>query len=124
MTLAAGTFFYLKTAPSLSKRGSEGQSALNYPLFRYVAICTFLLMAVETFADYALKAELGKTFKDKADIASFMGPFYGLSNVLMLAVQLLGVQSLLKVAGVAGLLAVTPWFCGISGAVLLTGDLQ
>jgi hypothetical protein len=120
MIFAAGTFSYLKTAPSISKRGSEAQSALNYPLFRYVAICTFLLMAVETFADYALKAELGKTFKDKSDIASFMGPFYGLSNVLMLAVQLLGVQSLLKVAGVAGLLAVTPWFCGVSGAVLLT----
>ena len=119
MIMAAITFFYLKTAPSIGKRGSEGQSALNYPLFRYVAICTFLLMAVETFADYALKAELGKTFKDKSDIASFMGPFYGLSNVLMLTVQLLGVQSMLKWAGVAGLLAVTPWFCGISGAVLL-----
>lgn len=120
MTMGAGTFFYLKSAPSLGKRGSEGQSALNYPLFRYVAICTFLLMAVETFADYALKSELGKTFTDKAEIASFMGPFYGLSNVLMLAAQLLGVQTLLKAAGVAGLLAVTPWFCGISSAVLLT----
>lgn len=119
MIMAATTFFYLKTAPSIGKRGNEGQSALNYPLFRYVALCTFLLMAVETFADYALKAELGKTFKDKSDIASFMGPFYGLSNVLMLTVQLLGVQSMLKWAGVAGLLAVTPWFCGISGAVLL-----
>jgi HEAT repeat protein len=119
MIMAATTFFYLKTAPSLGKHGSEGQSALNYPLFRYVALCTFLLMAVETFADYALKSELGKTFTDKSDIASFMGPFYGLSNVLMLTVQLLGVQSMLKWAGVAGLLAVTPWFCGISGAVLL-----
>jgi HEAT repeat protein len=119
MIMATTTFFYLRTAPSIGKRGSEGQSALNYPLFRYVAICTFLLMAVETFADYALKSELGKTFTDKEDIASFMGPFYGLSNVLMLTVQLLGVQSMLKWAGVAGLLAVTPWFCGISSAVLL-----
>lgn len=119
MTIAAGTFFYLKTAPSPTKRGSEGQSALNYPLFRYVAICTFLLMTVETFADYALKAELGKTFNEQADIASFMGPFYGLSNLLMLAMQLMGVQALLKVTGVAGLLAVTPWFCAVSGIALL-----
>ncbi|MEY3219282.1 MAG: hypothetical protein RIT27_639 [Pseudomonadota bacterium] len=119
MLMAASTFFYLKTAPSIGKRGSEGQSPLNYPLFRYVAICTFLLMAVETFADYALKSELGTNFTDKSDIASFMGPFYGLSNVLMVTVQLLGVQSMLKWAGVAGLLAVTPWFCGISGVALL-----
>jgi len=119
MVMAAMTFFYLKTAPSLSKRGSEGQSPLNYPLFRYVAICTFLLMAVETFADYALKSELGNNFTDKSDIASFMGPFYGLSNVLMVTVQLLGVHSMLKWAGVAGLLAVTPWFCGVGSVVLL-----
>ncbi|GEM_PF-2244899 len=121
--LASVCFFFLRPVPVPAKRSAKGQSPFNYPLFRYIALCTFLLMIVDTFADYALKSELSKTYQGAAAIGSFMGPFYGLSNVLMLIFQVAGTQTLLKLVGVAGLLSVIPWFCGISsvGLMLLPG---
>ena len=114
VTAGAFCFLYLPSIPVPAKRNAKGQSPFNYPLFRYVALCTFLLMIVDTFADYALKSELGQAYQDQAAIGSFMGPFYGLSNILMLVFQVAGTQTLLKLIGVAGLLSVIPWFCGIS----------
>ncbi len=116
---ASVCFFFLHPLPVPAKRNAKGQSPLNYPLFRYIALCTFLLMVVDTFADYALKSELSKTYQDQAAIGSFMGPFYGLSNVLMLVLQIAGTQSLLKWVGVAGLLSVIPVFCGLSSLALM-----
>jgi len=118
-SLGAACFWWLRTLPSAARRHAHGQSPLNYPLFRYVALATFLMMIVDTAADYALKSELSRVFDSKADIGAFMGPFYGLSNVLMLALQLAGTQTLLKLVGVAGMLAVIPWFCGLTSLGLL-----
>jgi len=117
--LGAACALLLRTVPSATRRYAHGQSPFNYPLFRYVALATFLMMIVDTAADYALKSELSQTFDTKAEIGAFMGPFYGLSNVLMLALQLAGTQTLLKLVGVAGMLAVIPWFCGLTSLGLL-----
>lgn len=119
LMVAAFCFLYLKALPTTLGRASAGQSPFNYPLFRYVAWCTLLLMIVDTMTDYALKVELNRTFTDKDDIGRFMGPFYGISNSLILSLQLFGVPSLLKWTGVASLLMVIPWFCGGVSSLLL-----
>ncbi len=120
LIVAAFCFLYIKALPTTMTRRNAGQSPFNYPLFRYVAWCTLFLMVVDTLVDYALKVELNNTFNDKDDIGRFMGPFYGISNFLILALQLLGVSTLLKWAGVASLLLVIPWFCGLSSLVLMS----
>ncbi len=112
-------FFFLHPMPTPARRNARGQSPFNYPLFRYIALCTFLLMIVDTFADYALKSELSKAYTDQAAIGSFMGPFYGLSNILMLVFQVAGTQMLLKWVGIAGLLSVIPVFCGFTSLGLM-----
>ncbi|MDM8546669.1 cyclic nucleotide-binding domain-containing protein [Candidatus Venteria ishoeyi] len=119
IALATLCLFFLKPLPVATRNYSKGQSPFNYPLFRYIALCTFLLMVVDILTDYALKVELAAMFTDKEDIGSFMGPFYGLSNILMLAAQIIGTQRLLHVFGVAGLLSVIPWFCMGSSVLLM-----
>ncbi|MCP4702269.1 MAG: cyclic nucleotide-binding domain-containing protein [Gammaproteobacteria bacterium] len=119
ISFAAFCLFFLPPLPVPAKKTAQAQSPFNYPLFRTVAICTFLLMLIDTFADYALKAELGATFSNKDDIGKFMGPFYGISNVLMLSLQVVGTQYLLKVAGILGLLTIIPWYCGISSISMI-----
>ena len=116
---AAAASYQLKPLPSPARRHSQGHSPFNYSLFRNIALCTFLMMLVDTFADYALKLELGRTFEnDKEEIGKFMGPFYGISSSLMLLFQGMGTQPLLKLFGVAGLISAIPWVCGITSVGL------
>jgi hypothetical protein len=110
---------WLKPLPVLVRKSAENHSPFNYPLFQIIALCTFFMMVVDTFADYALKAELGSRLGDKEAIGSFMGPFYGISNALMIFLQLAGAQTLLKYFGVAGLMVTIPLFAGLGGLALL-----
>lgn len=115
---AGGSGLYLHPVAAMPRRPNQGQSPYNYPLFQAIALCTFLLMLLDTFVDYTLKAELSRTYSDEAEIAQFMGPFYAVSNVLMLLVQLAGTQFLLKLFGVVGLLATVPLFTGVNSLIL------
>ncbi len=110
--------FMLRPLPSLSKKPKRGKSPLKYPLFKTLIISVFILMFIDTFADYALKSEVGSAFS-KDEIGRFMGPFYGIANALTLAVQLGVANHLLKYFGVALLLSILPGFCIISSAGLL-----
>ncbi|MCP4699634.1 MAG: cyclic nucleotide-binding domain-containing protein [Gammaproteobacteria bacterium] len=119
IVFAAFCFFYLHPVPNPNRKTAHTQSPFNYPLFRTIALTTFFLMVIETFSDYLLKLELAATFSDKEDIGMFMGPFYGIASVVMLSLQLVGTQYLLRFAGVVGLLTIIPWYCGISGLGLI-----
>ncbi|MBI5184607.1 MAG: HEAT repeat domain-containing protein [Nitrospinae bacterium] len=111
LTLVQGCLVYmLEPLPASSRKMKGGQSPMNYTLFKSLAVGVFLLFVVDTFADYALKAEVGAAYT-KEGIGKFMGPFYGLSSVLILAVQFGGTNHLIKYFGIAGLLAVLPGFC-------------
>jgi hypothetical protein len=92
---------------SASGKAKPARSPLSHPLFRQLAAGVGLLALVDTFADYALKAELAANF-DKAGIGRFMGPFYALASVLTLGVQLGGSDALLRLFGVSGLLGPMP----------------
>ncbi|MFH1723903.1 MAG: cyclic nucleotide-binding domain-containing protein [Elusimicrobiota bacterium] len=108
--LSAALVLGLKPLGVGAKKSKKGGSALKYPLFRNLAIGVLLLMVVDTFADYAIKSEVGAAFS-KEGIGTFMGPFYGISNALTLVVQFAGTNILLRSFGIAGLLAVVPGFC-------------
>ena len=118
-TMAQAVLVYqLHPLPASGKKTKGGQSPIKYPLFKNLAVGVFLLFMVDTFADYALKAEVGAAF-DKEGIASFMGPFYGMSSVLTLVVQLAGTNVLIKYCGIVGLLAILPGFCLLVNAGML-----
>lgn len=108
--IQGGLVYKLEPIPVSSRKLKGGQSPVKYPLFKSLAVGVFLLFVVDTFADYALKAEVGAAYT-KEGIGKFMGPFYGLSSVLILAVQFSGTNSLIKYFGIAGLLAILPGFC-------------
>lgn len=111
LTLVQGGLVYmLEPLPVSSRKMKGGQSPMNYILFKSLAVGVFLLFVVDTFADYSLKYEVGAAYT-KEGIGKFMGPFYGLSSVLILAVQFGGTNHLIKYFGIAGLLAVLPGFC-------------
>lgn len=104
-------------APPARGRAAGTRSPFSYPLFTQLAVAACLLMLVDTLSDYALKLELQASY-DKAGIGRFMGPFYGISSALTLAVQFGTSGALLRVLGVAGLLAPLPIFClGASGGL-------
>ncbi|MEM7016699.1 MAG: cyclic nucleotide-binding domain-containing protein [Pseudomonadota bacterium] len=116
--------WYLKPLPALPRKTSQGQSPFNYNLFRIIAICTFLMMIIDTFADYAVKSQVSLNYTvdgvtDKEAIGSFMGIFYGVSNVLMLIFQVAGTQLLLTYTGVIGLLIAVPVFCSAASIFML-----
>lgn len=113
--LAAGATFMLKPLPVSAKKLKKGASPFKYPLFKTLFVSVFILMIVDTFADYALKSEIGAVFS-KEEIGRFMGPFYGISNVLTLAIQLGGTNVLLKYFGLAVLLSVLPVFSMVLNA--------
>ncbi len=96
----------------------RGTSPLRYPLFRNLAVGVFFLMVIDTFADYALKAEVGAAFSAEG-IGKYMGPFYGIASVLTLTCQLGVTTRLLSYIGVAGLLCILPGFGILSGAGIL-----
>jgi HEAT repeat protein len=120
LTAAAGLCLpLLPPLPSPPARGRAAgtRSPFSYPLFTQLAAAACLLMLVDTLTDYALKLELQASY-DKAGIGRFMGPFYGISSALTLAVQFGASGALLRVFGVAGLLAPLPLFClGASGVL-------
>ena len=116
--------WHLKPIPTQAPKTSQGQSPFKYDLFRIIALCTFLMMIIDTFADYAIKSEVSLAYTidgvtDKEAIGSFMGIIYGLSNVLMLVLQVGATQRVLLYTGVIGLLIAVPIFCGFTSIALL-----
>ncbi len=104
--------------PVPHKRLDRGTSPLRYPVFRKLAASVFILMVIDTFADYALKAEVGAAFTAEG-IGKYMGPFYGIASVLTLTCQLGVTTRLLSYIGVAGLLCILPGFGILSSAGIL-----
>ncbi|HJO04592.1 MAG TPA: Npt1/Npt2 family nucleotide transporter, partial [Acidobacteriota bacterium] len=78
-----------------------------------------MIIAVATVAsgmiDYQFKEAAAAVYTDDADLAAFLGTFYGISGVAALAIQMLVASRLLSIAGIGISLAVLP-------IVLLTGS--
>lgn len=124
---AAACLLALPTLPGGERGGGGSQkkaprSPLAHPLFRQLAMGASLLMAVDTFADYALKAELAAAYS-KDGIGRFMGPFYGIASVLTLVLQLGASDALLRAFGLTGLLAPLPMLALLTavGVAVLPG---
>ncbi|MFH1415654.1 MAG: HEAT repeat domain-containing protein [Elusimicrobiota bacterium] len=118
MLFSAGCIFRLKPIPADYKKLKRGTSPLKYPIFLNLAIGVFLLMIIDTFADYALKTQVMAVYSE-GGIGKFMGPFYGVASILTLCFQLGGTGPLLKYAGIAGLFCVVPIFSIISSIGIL-----
>ena len=114
IVLSALCVLTLDPIPVPHKTLGRGTSPLKYPVFRNLAITVFILMVIDTFADYALKAEIGAAFNAEG-IGIYMGPFYGIASVLTFTCQLGLATRLLSYIGVAGLLCILPGF-GILGS--------
>ncbi len=124
VSVSAAFLLLLKPLPNKPGRADRKRhrSPLRYPLFRYIALGIGMLLFTDVLADYVIKKELGAAF-DKAGIAAFMGPFYGISSAVTLAVQFGLTDRLLKKFGVTGPLAAVPILCvaGAIGVGLLPG---
>lgn len=118
LLVALGILNLRPVAKDTKKKKAKDESPHHYPLFRYIAFATFLLLMIDTFADYSLKVEVASAFQ-KNEIGAFMGPFYGITNALGLVAVLGGTGPLLRFFGVVGLLAVVPLFCLFGNVVLL-----
>ena len=105
---------FLRPQPAPRRRKEQKVTPLRYPLFRTLVVSVFLMMILDTFADYCLKSELAIAYTSE-QIGTFMGPFYGIASVLSLLVLLFGSRVLLPF-GVTILLGVLPAF-GILAAI-------
>ena len=104
----------LKPVKVSKMKPTTGTSPTKYPLFRNIAVVVFLMMIVDTMADYALKVGIAENYKNE-EIGQFLGPFYGISIAITLAVQLGATNPILRKFGLTVLLLILPVFCFVGG---------
>jgi len=112
--LSALCVLNLKPVKVSKKKSNAGTSPTKYPLFKNIAVVVFLLMIVDTMADYALKVGVAENYKNE-EIGQFLGPFYGIGNAITLVVQLGVTNTILRRFGLTVLLLILPVFCLVSG---------
>lgn len=107
----------LQPLPVSVRESSQSARPMQYPLFVRTALAFILLLVIDTFADFVLKREVALAY-DRDAIGAFMGPFYGLTNVITVVLQTTAVGLVLKKSGLAGLLLAVPLF-GIVAAICI-----
>ncbi|MBW2456736.1 MAG: cyclic nucleotide-binding domain-containing protein [Deltaproteobacteria bacterium] len=100
-------------------RGSEVLRGLRglvrSPLLATVAAFVFLMQAASLLIDYQLSAEL-KTRFDKDQMASFLGLFYWVSNLIVLVLSLVLTSRFVRLVGIGVTLAASAICVGIGSA--------
>ncbi len=99
----------LEPIAASERESRQPAQPLRYPLFVRASIAFVLLLVVDTLADYALKHEVALHYEGDA-IGAFMGPFYGAVSAVTVMAQLGVVGTVLKRAGIRGLLSALPVF--------------
>jgi HEAT repeat protein len=86
------------------------------PMLVELATLSFLLQGASLIIDYQFSAEL-KPALDKDGIASFLGAFYGASNLVVLCLTLLFTSRFIRLAGIGVALAMSGIVLGVGSAV-------
>jgi len=90
----------------------------NHRLFVITFIAFVLLLIADTFADYFLKSAVAERYSND-EIGAFMGPFYGVTNVITVVLQIVLVSRLLQRFGIFALLTTLPVFTLLCGGILI-----
>jgi ATP:ADP antiporter, AAA family len=101
-------------------RGMSSPEVLAHPYARGLALLMLLATLLFTLADFVFKSTVAAVV-DPDSLASFLARFYFMVNLSSLAVQLVIVRWVIRIAGPVTTASALPALLGVSGFALLAG---
>ena len=78
-------------------------------LLQITGLCVFIMVVLISMQDYLVSTILTRHFHDERDLAAFFGWFFALTNLLVLLLQLLATNRLLRRFGLKTVSLIFPW---------------
>ncbi len=90
--------------------------AMRHPYVRWLALSAVCSVVVTGVLDYQFKVQIQRRYPSSAELASFLGVFYTLTNLAAIALQALGTRWMVQRVGAAWAASLLPAGLGLGAA--------